>query len=260
MVFPFAQGSKYAEFTRVDPAALLQCVDDFSLGAAQEGVGGFFQCDGGGQGGQVCCSQLLSSRGALLQGVVVWFAGQREAQISGGVFMGAIDTCDVRQLGKTLQRAVQLCERSFEIPAAARAKQHVAAEHHSRCDKGDVVVEVAGNFYDVEGDGGRGQLELVALAHIIGDMRIVRMSPPIHRHVVYFAQFCDAADMVSVAMGTQDSTQLQVICLQEGKYRLGFAWINHRSMLAVMNHPDIVVLQGGDGADFKGWAGKHLDE
>src|SRR3989338_11657075 len=53
VVPPLAQGSKYAEFTSVRQAALLQGADEFRLGAAQEGISGFFQCYTGGQGGQV---------------------------------------------------------------------------------------------------------------------------------------------------------------------------------------------------------------
>lgn len=119
-----------------------------------------------------------------------------------------------------------------------------------------MIVEMAGNFDDVECDGGRSQLEPVALAQIIGDVRIVGMSPPIHRHVVYFAQFCDAADVVMVAMGAQNRAQLQLVRIQEGQNRPGFAGVDHGSVQAVMDRPDVVVLQGGDGADFC-CGGKH---
>ena len=50
---PCAQRSKYAEFAGIGEAAPLQCADEFRFGAAQEGVGGFFQRDAGGHGGQV---------------------------------------------------------------------------------------------------------------------------------------------------------------------------------------------------------------
>ena len=49
----FAKPIYYAQFTDtrfagVGQSALLQGADDFCLGTAQEGVGGFFQCDGRG--------------------------------------------------------------------------------------------------------------------------------------------------------------------------------------------------------------------
>ncbi len=37
------------------------------------------------------------------------------------------------------------------------------------------------------------------------------MASPIHRHVIYSAQFRDATDVVEVAMGTQDRFQLQFV-------------------------------------------------
>ncbi len=152
MVLPFAKGSEYTQFAGVGQAALLQGADDLRLGAAQEGVGGFFQRDGGGQGDLVCCAQLLGGSYALFHGGVARLAGQREAQVGGGVFVRAIDTGGVGQAGQALQRVVQLRGCPFKIPAAACTEQHVAAEHDFRCEVGDVVVEVSGDFDDVECD------------------------------------------------------------------------------------------------------------
>src|SRR5450759_683159 len=257
MVLPLAHRSEHTEFAGVIQAALLQCMDDFCLGAAQEGVGGFFQRDGGGQRDLVCCTQLLGGDDALFNGGVIRLAGQREAQVGSGVFVGAIYSGGVGKQGKALQGMVQLRRCPFKVPAAACAEQHVAAEQNIRCDERDVIIEVAGNLDDVEHNAGRGQLESVAFAQIVSDVRIVGMSPPIHRHVVYFAQFCDAADVVVVAMGAQDCVQFQAARMQEGQYRRSFARIDHGSMLVVVDGPDVVVLQGGDSSDFKYGAGKH---
>jgi hypothetical protein len=75
------------------------------------------------------------------------------------------------------------------------------------------------------------------------------MSPPIHRHVVYFAQFCDAADVVVVAMGAQYRFQFQAARIEEGQYWRSFARIDHGSMAVIVYGPDVIVLQGGDGGD-----------
>ncbi len=77
------------------------------------------------------------------------------------------------------------------------------------------------------------------------------MSSPIHRHVVYSAQFCDAADVVMVAVGAQDRVQFQVVRRQKCQHRLGFAGIHHDSTLVVVDGPDVVVLQCGDGGNVK---------
>ncbi len=45
---------------------------------------------------------------------------------------------------------MQLCQSSFEILAAARAKHHISAKQHLRRDECNVIVEVAGNFDDIE--------------------------------------------------------------------------------------------------------------
>ena len=248
-VLPLAQGSKHAEFGGVGQAAPLQGADDLRLGAAQEGVGGIFQRDGGGQGGQVRRAQLLGGGGALLHFGVVRFAGQREAQVGGGIFVCAVHAGVIRQLREALQGVVQLREAAFEIPAATATEQHVAAEQYFRGEICDVVVEVAGNFEDGEHDAERVELEAIAFAQVIGDVRVVGMSPPIHRHVVYFAQSRDAADVVGVAVGAQNGIQLQAVRIQESQHWSGFAGINHGSMLAVVYDPDVVVLQCGNGGD-----------
>src|SRR5674476_745756 len=113
MVLPLAHGSEYAQFTDttlagVGQAALLQGADDFRLGAAQEGVGGFFQRDGGGQCDLVRRAQLLGGGDALFHGGVIRFAGQRKTQVGGGVFVGAIYAGCIGQLCKALQGMVEL--------------------------------------------------------------------------------------------------------------------------------------------------------
>ena len=148
-------------------------------------------------------------------------------------------------------------EGSFEVSAAACAEQHVAAKQDAGCDVGEVVVQVAGGFDDVEHDTEGLKLELAAFAQVMGDVRIAGMSPPIHRHVVYFAQCCDAAGVVGMAVGAQDRLELQAVCIQECQYRLGFAGIDHGGMAVVVDDPDVVVLQGRDGGDFKCWGGNH---
>jgi len=226
-----------------------QVADDLRLGAAQEGVGGFFQRDGGGQRDPVCLAQPLGCSDALLQSGIAGFAGQREAQVGGGVFVRAIYAGVVGQLREALQRMVQLRGAALEIPAAARAEQHIAAEQCFRGKISDVVVEMAGNLEDGELDLERSQSEAVALAQIISDVRVVRMSPTIHRDVVYFAQLLDAADVIAVAVGAQDDIQLQAVGLQILQHGRCFAGVDHDSILAVVDSPNVIVLQRGDGGN-----------
>jgi len=118
MVLPFAHGSKDTELGGVGQPPLLQSADDLRLGAAQEGVGGFFQRNGGGQGDLVFRTHLPRVCDALLQGGIAGFAGQREAQVGGSVFVCAIYAGTIGQLREALQRVVQLREGALEIPAA----------------------------------------------------------------------------------------------------------------------------------------------
>jgi len=91
MVFPLTQCSKYGQFTSVCQTALLQGVDDFWLAAAQEGIGGFFKRDGEGDARLIGGTQLLRVGDALLYCLITGFAGCGEAQVGGGVFVGAVD-------------------------------------------------------------------------------------------------------------------------------------------------------------------------
>jgi len=110
----------------------------------------------------------------------------------------------------------------------------------------NVVVEMARNLEDSEFDVERSQSEAVALTKVMGDVRIVRMSPSIHRDVVYFAQFRDAADVISMAVGAQDCVQTQAVTMQEFQHRRGLTGIDHGSIPAVVYGPDVIVLQRGD--------------
>ena len=75
------------------------------------------------------------------------------------------------------------------------------------------------------------------------------MASPVHRHVIYSAQFFDAVDVVVVAMGTQDRLQTQAVGMQEIKHRRGFAGVDRNGMAFLLEQPDVVVLQGRDGGD-----------
>jgi SAM-dependent methyltransferase len=253
MVLPRAHRGEYGQFAGIGQALPLQGADDLRLGAAQEGVGGLFQRDRGGQGDLVGRAQLLRGGGTLLHGGVIRLAGQREAQVCGGVFVGAIHAGGAGKLSKALQGMVQLRRCPLEVPAATRAEQHVAAEQYPRADKADVVVDVAGDLDDIEFDAQRLQLEFAAFVQVMGDMRSVRMSPPMHRHVVYFAQSCDAANVVVVAMCAQDGIQLQSALVQEGQHRRGLARIDYHGTVVVVDGPYVVVLQGGNRSNVVHW-------
>ena len=133
-------------------------------------------------------------------------------------------------------------ERAFKVPAAACAEQHIATKQDAGCEVGEMVVEVAGNFENVEINTECIQFDLTAFAQVMADKRIAGMAPPIHRHVVYFAQFRDAAGMVGVAVGTQNRIQLQAACIQERKNRRGLARVDHGGILVMVDRPDVIVL------------------
>ena len=259
LVPPFAQSRKYAKFAGVRQALPLQGADEFRLGAAQEGVGGFFQRDAGGQGGLGGRALLRDLFDAPLHIGVMRFAGQREAQVGGGVFVRAIHAGVTGQLREALQGVKQLRGRTFEVPAAACAEQRIAAKQDARDevgrDEGEVIVEVAGDFEDIECDAcpdiKRVEFEPVAFAQVVADKRIAGVLPSVYRHVVYFTQFCDAANVVGMAVGAQDDFQLQAARLEECHHRRGFAGIDHGGILVIVDRPDVIVPQGGDGGDVK---------
>ncbi len=143
----------------------------------------------------------------------------------------------------------QLRKRSLEIPATAGAKHDISAEHRSPGDEGDVIVEVPGYLNDLKRDVQHIKAQVVALTQVMGNMRIVRMFPPIHRHVIYSAQFLDAIDVVMVAVCAQDRIQLQTVLLQEIKHRRGFTRIDCNGMVLALEQPDVIVQQGRDGGD-----------
>jgi hypothetical protein len=98
MVLPCAHRGECSEFAGVGQASLLQGADDLRLGTAQEGIGFLFQCDCGRQGDLVRGTQLLRGGGTLFHCGVARFAGQRKAQVRGGVFVRAIHTGGVGEL------------------------------------------------------------------------------------------------------------------------------------------------------------------
>jgi SAM-dependent methyltransferase len=80
-------------------------------------------------------------------------------------------------------------------------------------------------------------------------MRVIRMSSPVHRHVIYFAQFINAVDVVMMAMSTQDGIETQLVRLQEIQHWRSLARIDCNGMAFMLKQPDIVILQGRDGID-----------
>lgn len=146
---------------------------------------------------------------------------------------------------------MQLREGSFEIPSATRAEHHISAKHDFRRDECEVVIKVARYLDDVKNDTQCVKVELVSFAQVMSDMRIFRMASPVHRHVIYSAKFFDAADVVMVAVGTQDAVQLQPAHGKKIQHGLCLSRINHRSGTVVVDGPDVVILQSGNGGDFE---------
>ena len=150
MFAPVAQGRENGQFAGIRQAASTQGLDEFLTGAAQKGVGRLLQSDGERDGRAVCRAQKASLGETALDIGIGRLASKREGQVVGGVFVRAIDKRIVGQGGQTLQRMLQLRERPLEIPAAACAEHDISAEHHSRSDEGDVIIEVSGYLDDVE--------------------------------------------------------------------------------------------------------------
>jgi hypothetical protein len=67
----------------------------------------------------------------------------------------------------------------------------------------------------------------------MGNMGILWMASPMHRHVIYSAQFFDAVNMVVMAVGAQDGIQLQAVFMQKFQHGRGFARI-YRDGVAFM--------------------------
>ena len=91
---------------------------------------------------------------------------------------------------------------------------------------------------------------MIPFLQVVGNVRIFRMMPSVHRHVVYFAQFSNSTDVIMVAMGAQDGLELQFMFAEESQHRCCFAGINYGGLDAIMDGPDVVVIQGRDGCDF----------
>ena len=216
---------------------------------AQKGIGGFFQTDGERYGGLIGSTPFARLPDTLQDVRVVGFAGEGERQVERGVFMRAIHQGVIGKHRQTLQRVMELFRCAFKIAPAAGTEHDVAAKHGVRRDIGKVIADMSRHFPDAEFDGGCGQQQLIVLAQGMRDVRILRMAASVHRHVIYFAQFGDAADVVVMTVGAQDGAEAQSGAAQEIEHRGGFARIDDGDMGVIMDRPDVVVLQGGDGGD-----------
>jgi len=144
---------------------------------------------------------------------------------------------------------MELFQRAFKIAAAAGTEHYIAAKHGARRDIGKVILDMSRHFPDAEFDSVSGQHQLIVLAQGMRDVRILRMAASVHRHVIYFAQFGDATDVVVMTVSAQDGVEAQTAALQEIEHRGGFARIDDGDMGVIVDRPDVIVLQGGDGGD-----------
>ncbi len=144
---------------------------------------------------------------------------------------------------------VQVGQCAFLVVAATRSEHDVPAEYGIWCDEDDVILKVPRCLDDVKSNVRRFKCQHIPLAQIIGDVRIARMASPIHWHVIYSAQFCDAADVVVMAVGAQDRRQFQACGVQKSQDRRSFSWIDDGDMRLIVDGPDVVVAQGGNGSD-----------
>ena len=138
---------------------------------------------------------------------------------------------------------------AFKVAAATRTEQHIAAEQDIRREIGKMVIEMAGDFHDVQYQAECIDPDLICFMQIMGNMRVAGMPPPIHRYAVYFAQFGYAADMIGMAVGAQNRIELQVVRIEEFQCGRRFAGIDQGGMPVVVDGPDVVVAQGGNGGN-----------
>jgi len=86
------------------------------------------------------------------------------------------------------------------------------------------------------------------------------MASSVYRYVVYFAQFRDAAGVVGVAVGAQNGVQPESVRIEEGQRRRSLAGIDHGGISIVVDRPDVIVAQGGDGGNVEHGANWKVDD
>jgi hypothetical protein len=61
------------------------------------------------------------------------------------------------------------------------------------------------------------------------------------------AQCIHTADVVAVVMGDQNARQAQTLGIQGFEHRRCVAWIDHHGLTTIVQHPDVVVGESGQG-------------
>lgn len=122
---------------------------------------------------------------------------------------------------------------------------------------------VAGHIEDVEGELEPGNNDAVAFAQRLGARGDAfaggTEDGDFSAQTKCFQQVLDAAYVVGVVMGADDSGEFKIVCTEVVENRRSVAWIDNGGMHAVVNHPEIVVLECRYRMNGESWRGGHTN-
>ena len=217
----------------------------------KEGIGLEFLGEGAGHGR---CSAVAHGLGLLVAAPkrrVAGFYHAGKARVVNRVLMSTTHPGGPGKGRQALQRAQHLLGGALEKAAASQAEQGISAEHHAFSGERHMRQGVAGNFQDVEGPVRN--VNAVTLA----DWRVFERNPlvggaPDRQIRLELPQCSGAADVIVVVVGQQDCDQGPALRSQIVQYRPRFARIDDQDApLRVRQGPDVVVAEGGQGAQFQ---------
>ena len=161
--------------------------------------------------------------------------------------MGAAHARRLGQRGEPLQRSVHLRRGSLEQATAAGGEEGIAAKNEVRADIGEVPAGVAGDLPGVELQAELGNFHRLALAQPMGEAGDVLGGRSVHGNVVVGAQCRHAAGVVGVMVRDEDGGQAQAAGDERRAHRGGLGRVDHHGVAAIVQQPDIVIAQSGDG-------------
>lgn len=222
--------------------------------AAQEGVGGQFQRQGGRDRGLTplpgsCC--LLDPG---LECLVIRLNRRGKGEVRQCVLMGAVNPRVRGEFGKRFQRLPHHRWCAFEDTPTATGEQGVTAEQQrllAGMVERDVVECMPGNLEHGECVAKHFNTVAGAKACLHGLDCIVERAKD--RRTVRLTQGLEAADVVEVMVGDEDGSQCELLLFQCSYDRRGVAWVYHAGLPrpGISEKPDVVVVKCGDRAYVK---------
>lgn len=215
--------------------------------AAQKGITSQFVGEADWEGWLVGSSPFL--RGGLPgnQVRIVRVDLECETQVGKGVFMRTADQCVAGQGGQPLQAGMQHRRGAFENLAAATGKQRITAEKPAMAKISQVAEGVAGDFQDLELKSHRLDRARRAFAKWMIDAADSVAGWSIDGKRVVPQKFLDATTMVAVMMGEEHGHGRDGLPVQPFKYRLRLPRIDQDRPRAIVDGPDIVIVEREDG-------------